>query len=186
MKFSDFRPYTIIIIIALLLLLVVSVFVIHIISYQPDEISESSLKDFQPNPQQSPVASSTIEHFDSEYCIIEEVHPDFLKKIPHFVNPNATIVSLKSVDLEPFPVYQKLMADETKLTKKWQDGHRFIGDFIDYQCKFSDFQNISCKDSPDSACNPRKSSLVYEYNARYFTIGCFQDFSGGTPPPPPS
>jgi hypothetical protein len=124
------------------------------------------------------VPSSTTESLHYDYCIIEEMHPDFL-------DPNATIVHLSSDDLEPFPKYQKQMADESKLSKKWQDGHRFIGDFHDYQRQFSDFRNLTCKQSPDPICNPRKSSL-YEYNRRYFTVRCFPDFGSGhqnLPPP---
>ena len=186
MKNFEFKKYSTVIVIALALVLFTGSIVIYNIYFQPEEHPEVQQKDIQPTIQQRPVSASTTKACLSEYCVIEEVHPDYLKVIPHFVNPNATIVHLSSDDLKPFPEYQTLITDERKLTKQWRDGHRFIGDFIDYQCRFSDFRTLSCKYNSYPECNPQKTSLVYEYNGRYFTIGCFQNFGGGTPPTPPS
>jgi hypothetical protein len=184
MNFSEIKQYKIVILLALVFLVCAgSLFVFSAYSH-PEELQKPPQQDLQPTPGQSPVPSST-ERLHYDYCIIEEVHPDFLKVIPDFVNPNATIVHLSSDDLEPFPEYQKQMADESKLSKKWRDGHRFIGDFIDFQRQFDDFRNLTCKHSPDPVCNSRQSS-VYEYNGRYFTVGCLPDFGGGhqnLPPP---
>ncbi len=184
MKFSDIKQYKILISLALIFLVCAGSFIIYISYSQPEELQKPPQQDLQPIPQQSPVPSSTTERLHYDYCIIEEVHPDFLNVIPDFVDPNATIVHLRSDDLEPFPEYQKQMADESKLSKKWRDGHRFIGDFIDFQRQFDDFRNLTCKYSPDPMCDPRMS-LVYEYNGRYFTVECLSDFGGEAPPPLP-
>jgi hypothetical protein len=117
--------------------------------------------------------------------MIDEVHPDYLRTIPDFISPNATIVHLNADDLEPFPEYEEKMTNETRLTQKWRDGHRSIAVFKDYQRQYSDFQNLICKKSPDPACNPRQEAL-YEYNGRYFTVGCYPDFGRERPTPPPS
>ena len=185
MKFSEFKKYKMVISVALVLLVFAGSFIIYIAFFQPDGLQKPPQQDLQPTAQQSPVPSSTIEPPHYDYCTIQEVHPDFLKVIPHFVNPNATIVHLSSEDLKPFPEFQKLMADENKLSEKWRDGHRFIGDFKDFQGRFSDFRNLTCKNSPDPKCNPWKSSL-YEYNGRYFQVGCLPDWGGShrnLPPP---
>jgi len=189
MNFSDIKQNKIAISLALLFMVCAGSLIIYIVYFHPGEPQNPPPKDLQPTslqptPQQSPMPSSTEQlHYD--YCIIEEVHPDFLKVIPHFVNPNATIIHLSSDDLQPFPEYQKRMADEKRLSEKWRDGHRFIGDFNDYQRQYSDFRNLTCKYSPDPMCNPRMSS-VYEYNERYFTVGCFPDFGGSRPAPAPA
>ncbi|MCK9631016.1 MAG: hypothetical protein M0R30_05180 [Methanoregula sp.] len=178
MKFSEIKQYKIVISLALIFLVLAGSVIIYIAYSQPEELQKPPQQDLQPIPGQSPVPSSTTESLHYDYCIIEEVHPDF-------VDPNATIVHLSSDDLEPFPEYQKQMADESKLSKKWRDGHRFIGDFIDFQRQFDDFRNLTCNHSPDPMCNPRQSS-VYEYNGRYFTVGCLPDFGGkhqNLPPP---
>lgn len=189
MKSSAFKQYKIAISLALIFIVCAGSLIIYIAYFQPEEPQNPPQKDLQPTPiqptpQQSPMPSST-ERVHYDYCIIEEVHPDFLHVIPDFVDPNATIVHLSSDDLDPFPEFQKRMADENKLSKKWRDGHRFIGDFNDYQRQFSDFRNLTCKYSPDSMCNPRMST-VYEYNERYFTVGCLSDFGGSRPAPAPA
>lgn len=189
MKFPGFKQHKIAISIALIFIVFAGCLIIYIAFIHPEEWQSPPQKNLQPSPvqptsQESPMPSSTDRlHFD--YCIIEEVHPDFLHMIPDFVDPNATIVHLSSDDLVPFPEYQKRMADENKLSKKWRDGHRFIGDFNDYQRQFSDFRNLTCKYSPDPRCDPRMST-VYEYNDRYFTVGCLSDFGGSRPAPAPS
>lgn len=162
---------------ALAFLVIAGSFIIYVAYFQPEELQKPPQKDLQPIPQQSPVYSSSTRPPLYDYCIIQEVHPDFLKVIPDFVDPNATIVHLSSDDLKPFPEYQKRMADENKLSEKWLDGHRMISNFRDYQRQFSDFRNLTCKYSTDPKCDPRKSSL-YEYNGRYFLVGCLPDFGG--------
>lgn len=185
MKFSEIKQYKNMILLALVFLVFAGSIIIFIVYFPSEELQKPPQQDLQPIPQQSPMPSSSTEPPHYDYCIIEEVHPDFLKVIPHVVDPNATIVHLSSDDLEPFPEYQKRMADESKLSKKWRDGYRFIGDFIDYQRQFSDFRNLTCKYSPDLICDRRQPAL-YEYNGRYFKIGCLPDFGRGGPLPHPS
>jgi hypothetical protein len=163
---------------ALAFLVIAGSFIIYVAYFQPEELQKPPQQDLQPIPQQSPVYSSSTRPPLYDYCIIQEVHPDFLKVIPDFVDPNATIVHLSSDDLKPFPEYQKRMADENKLSEKWLDGHRMISNFRDYQRQFSDFRNLTCKYNPNPKCNPWKSSQVYEYNGRDFLVGCLPDFGG--------
>lgn len=189
MNFSDIKKHKTAISLAVVFLVCTGSVFFFITYLQPEELQKPPQQDLQPTPpqptsSQSPVPSSTERpHYD--YCIIEEVHPDFLHVIPDFVDPNATIVHLSSDDLEPFPEYQKKMVDETKLTKKWRDGHRSIAAFKDYQRQCSDFRNLSCKESTDSYCDPRQPA-VYEYNYRYFTISCLPDFGRERPTPAPA
>lgn len=180
MKFSDFKQYKMVIMLILVLLVFGGSLIFYIAFFQLDEIKKPPQQDLQSSLQQSPLPTSTIEPPHYDYCIIEEAHPDFLKIMPDFLDPNATIVHLSSDDLKSFPEFQKRMTDQNKLSEKWRDGHRFIGDFKDFQHQFSDFQNLTCKYSPDPICDPRKSSQVYEYNNRYFTVGCFPDFGGSS------
>ncbi len=161
----------------------------YIAYFQPEEPQSPVQKNLQPTPiqptaQQSPVASPTERpHYD--YCMIDEVHPGYLQVIPDFISPNATIVHLTSDDLEPFPEYQKKMANESSLSKKWRGGHRSIAAFKDYKRQYSDFRNLTCTKSPDPGCNPLQTAL-YEYNGRYFRVGCYPDFGRERPTPPPS
>ncbi|MFA6333898.1 MAG: hypothetical protein WCX22_13170, partial [Methanoregula sp.] len=122
MKFSEIKQYKNVISLALIFLVLAGSVIIYIAYSQPEKLQKPPQQDLQPTPGQSPVPSSTTERLHYDYCFIEEVHPDFLKVIPYFVDPNATIVHLSSDDLEPFPEYQKQMADESKLSKKWRDG----------------------------------------------------------------
>lgn len=189
MKFSEFKQHKLAISLALVFIVFAGSLMVYNVYFQPQELQKPPQQDLQPTPiqptaQQSPVASLTERpHYD--YCMIEEAHPDFLKSIPEFISPNATIVSLSEEDLKPFPEYQKQMADETKLLKKWRGGHRFIGDFNDYQRQYSDFRNLTCKKSLDPGCNPLQAAL-YEYNGRYFTVRCYPDFGRERPTPPTS
>ena len=94
MKFSEIKQYKIVISLALVFLVFAGSFIIYIAYFQSEELQKPPQQDLQPIPQQSPVPSSSTEPPHYDYCIIEEVHPDFLKVIPDFVNPNATIVHL--------------------------------------------------------------------------------------------
>jgi hypothetical protein len=184
MKSADTKKYKIVIILTVVFLVFGGcAFFLRIYS-QSEALEKPSQNDLQPTLWQSPVPSLTTGPAHYDYCFIEEVHPDFLKEIPHVIDPNATIVHLISDDLKSFPEYQKRMADQSKLSEKWRDGHRSIAGFKDYQSQFSDFQKLSCKYSSYPLCNPRQAA-IYEYNGRYFTVRCFPDFGRNAPPPPP-
>ncbi len=184
MKFNDIKQYKMVITLTLVFLVFGGSVIFFSTYSQSEALEKPSQNDLQPTPFQSPVPSLTTEPPHYDYCFIQEIHPDFLKVIPHVIDPNATIVHLSSDDLESFPEYQKRMGDESKLSQKWRDGYRFIGDFHDYQRQYSDFRNITCKYSPDPICDPRKPAL-YEYDARYFSVRCYPDFGRNAPPPPP-
>lgn len=189
MNFSDIKQHKIALSLALVFIVFAGCLIIYIAFIHPEEWQSPPQKNLQPTPaepttQQSPVASPTERpHYD--YCMIDEVHPDYLRVIPDFISPNATIVHLTSDDLEPFPEYQKVMMDESRLTQKWRGGHRSIAAFKDYQRQYSDFRNLACIKSPEPECNPLQAAL-YEYNGRYFRVGCYPDFGRERPTPPPS
>ena len=152
----------------------------------PNESPDSPKQNLQLTPplqttQQNPATSPTERpHYD--YCMIDEVHPDYLHVIPDFISPNATIVHLNAADMKSFPEYEEKMTNETRLSQKWRDGHRSVAVFKDYQRQYSYFQNLTCKISSDPACNPRQEAL-FEYNERYFRVGCYPDFGREHPTP---
>jgi hypothetical protein len=185
MKFPDINHYKTVILLAVVVLATAGTLFFSGVIFHPEEIREPPQQDIQPVLQPSPTRSSNPELPHYDYCIIQEAHPDYLRRIPQFIDPNATIVQLSSVDLEPFPEYRELMTNESKLSKKWRDGYRFIGDFHDYQRQSSDFRKLTCKHSNDPACDPRQPAL-YEVGGRYFTVRCYPDFGREAPSPPPS
>lgn len=146
-----------------LLLVVISIFYILVI--QPEEFQQTSSE----HPQQSPV-SAAIQQTCNDYCFIQEVHPDFIQ--------NETIVHLTDNDLKGFPEYEKGIKSSVNSPLDWYNGRRGVYDFIDSQCQFSQFCNLSCKGSSDPQCDPRESPVVYEYDGRYYAVGCFPDFGG--------
>jgi len=115
-------------------------------------------------------SSGTTPPASGDYCFVQEVHPDYLGK--------SLVVHLTSEDLKGFPLYEINIRSGENNTLEWYNGHRFVSDFTDYEHRFSDFQNLSCRNISYDDCQVRGFNVVYEFEAQYYQVGCWPDFSG--------
>ncbi|MBP2132401.1 hypothetical protein J2128_000322 [Methanomicrobium sp. W14] len=102
------------------------------------------------------------------YCTVQEVHPDYIT--------NETIVHLKDDDFISFPRVGEGLKNRTDDLGKWYNGHRFVYDFKGPVDNITKLRNLSCRDTAGQKCTPFEFPVVYEYNGRYFEIGCLAGF----------
>ena len=122
-----------------------------------------------PAPTTTPAAATPLQK-TGDYCFVQEVHPDYLG--------DSFIVRLTDGDLDDFPLYGKYILNPGNFSGTWINGHRTAGDFTDYDHRFSDFRNLSCRNYSWVDCPVHESGVVYEYGERYFEVGCLPDFGG--------
>jgi hypothetical protein len=115
-------------------------------------------------------SSGTIPPASADYCFVHEVHPDYLGK--------SLVVHLTPEDLKGFPLYEKIIRSGKNNTREWINGYRFVSDFTDYEHRFEDFRNLSCRNISYDDCRARGFDMVYEFEAQYYRVGCLPDFSG--------
>jgi hypothetical protein len=119
---------------------------------------------------QTSVSPITTPEKSGDYCFIQEVHPDFIQ--------NSVSIHLTDDDLENFPLIGNFIRNPGNFSKKWNNGHRTVGDFTDYQHQYSDFWNLSCRNISYEECHARQVPVVFEYDGRYHEVSCLQDFGG--------
>ena len=125
----------------------------------------------QKKDQTGPNSSQGTPMPDSgDYCFVQEVHPDNLG--------TSLVVHLTSQDLKEFPSYEKNIRSGKNNTLDWYNGHRGVSDFTDYEHRFEDFRNLSCRNISFDDCQARGFDVVYEFEAQYYQVGCLPDFSG--------
>ncbi|WP_292419980.1 hypothetical protein, partial [Methanoregula sp.] len=96
MNLSEIKKHKIAISLVFIFMMFTGSALIFITYLHPNESQSIPQQNLQPSPslqttQQNPATSPTERpHYD--YCMIDEVHPDYLRTIPDLISPNATIV----------------------------------------------------------------------------------------------
>jgi hypothetical protein len=182
------------ILICLVFLVIVGSYVVYNVYLLPEDLHQNQQQIIQPThqPTLQPTlpSSSVIPTPTRRMClsyVIDEVKPDSFM-------PDSMVVHVTGQELAEFPAIETDLQNATTIPAgdrygpniiDWFNGHRSVGGFNN-DTQWYEFRNLSCKDSPDLACNPLNFTQEFEYMGRYYELQCYPNFAGAhdnLPPP---